>query len=301
MTTQFEDREPLSVRPLTEPPWHLSWAAVFAGSVLSLGIWLLLYLLGLGVGLTVIDPDNPRSLQGAGMTTGIWSLIVPIVALFVGGLASAKVGGAMTRTAAAIQGGVVWSLATIASIFALVSLLTSLVGGAARLGADAVSRVGDIAGSVAPQALSNIGTDDLLAPINQRLQASGKPPITAAQMSDAVRVALQSAVRNGGLDREELIRSLSSTTALSPDQAREISLSLEQRYDQTVGRTAEQAQTAALQAAESTGKGLIGMFFAMFLGLIAAVAGSIVGITRGQRAVAERVTERAERLAERIA
>jgi hypothetical protein len=279
----------------------MSWAAVFAGSVLSLGIWLLLYLLGLGVGLTVIDPHDPGSLRGAGVTTGIWSLIIPIVAMFVGGLAAARVGGAMTRTAAAIQGGVLWSLATHASVFALVSLVASLVGGAARIGAQAAAGMGDIASSMAPQALGNIEADDLLAPINQRLQAAGNPPVSADQMDHAVQLALQSTVRNGGLDREELIRVLSTTTALSPEQAREVTSSLQQRFEQTASRTAAQAETAALQAAESTGKGLIGMFFAMLLGLIAAVAGSVVGITRGQRAVAERVTERAERLAARHA
>jgi hypothetical protein len=251
--------------------------------------------------LTVIDPHDPGSLRGAGVTTGIWSLIIPIVAMFVGGLAAARVGGAMTRTAAAIQGGVLWSRATNASGFGRVWLVASQVGGGARVGAQAAAGMGDIASSMAPQALGNIEADDLLAPINQRLQAAGNPPVSADQMDHAVQLALQSTVRNGGLDREELIRVLSTTTALSPEQAREVTSSLQQRFEQTASRTAAQAETAALQAAESTGKGLIGMFFAMLLGLIAAVAGSVVGITRGQRAVAERVTERAERLAARHA
>ncbi|HEU4583875.1 MAG TPA: hypothetical protein VFS67_36710 [Polyangiaceae bacterium] len=279
----------------------MSWPAVFAGSVLSLGIWLLLYLLGLGVGLTVIDPNQPRSLHGAGMTTGIWSLIVPIVAMFVGALAAAKVGGAMTRTAAAIQGGVLWSLATIASIFALLSVVASLIGGAARLGAGAAEGLGEIARSVAPRALNNISGEELLAPINDRLRASGNPPISAEQMNDAFQMVMESTIRSGGLNREDLVRAVTESTALSSEQAIALADSLEQRLEQTTGRAAAQAQTAALTAAESTGKGLIGMFFAMLLGLIAAVAGSIAGISRGQRAVAERVRERAEMLAERHA
>jgi hypothetical protein len=302
MTTQYDDREPLSVRPrITEPPWHMSWAAVFAGSTLALGIWLMLYLLGLGVGLTVIDPDNAGSLRGAGMTTGIWSLIVPLVAMFVGGLAAAKVGGAMTRTSAAIQGGVVWSLATLGSMFALVSIVGSMIGGAARLGANAAASVGGMANSMAPTALSAVTGDDLLAPINQRLQATGKPAITADQLNNALRQALQTGVREGRMDREVLVQSLSTTTALSPEDSREIAASVERRYDDAAADLGTRAQNATLQAAETTGKGLIGMFVAMLLGLIAAVGGSIVGITRGQLAVAERVNERAERLAERHA
>jgi hypothetical protein len=298
MTLQHDERDPLSVRPqIAEPPWRLSWPAVFAGSVLSLGIWLLLYLLGLGVGLTVIDPDNPGSLHGAGMTTGIWSLIVPIVALFVGGLAAAKVGGAMTRTAAAIQGGVLWSLASIASMVALVSLMASLIGGAVRLGAGA--GVGGIASSVAPRAVNQVSAQELLGPINDRLQASGNPPISAEQMSAAFQVVMESTIRNGGVAREALVRALTDSTALSSEQAQAIADSLERRLDRTP--SGAHAETAALRAAESTGKGLIGMFLAMLLGLIAAVGGSLAGISRGQRAVAERVKERAEMLAERHA
>lgn len=302
MTLQHDERDPLSVRPqIAAPPWRLSWPAVFAGSVLSLGIWLLLYLLGLGVGLTVIDPDNPGSLHGAGMTTGLWSLIVPIVALFVGALAAAKVGGAMTRTAAAIQGGVLWSLATIASMVALVSVMASLIGGAVRIGASAAAGVGDMAGSVVPRAVNHIRAEELLAPVNDRLQASGNPPISPEQMSAAFQLVMESAIRNGGVAREDLVRALTDSTALSSEQARAIADSLEQRLNRTANGSAEHTQTLALRAAESTGKGLIGMFFAMLLGLIAAVAGSLVGISRGQRAVAERVKERAEMFAERHA
>jgi len=300
MTTNYDEREPLSVRPrITEPPWHMSWPAVFAGSILGLGIWLLLYVLGLGVGLTVLDPDNLGSLRGAGMTTGIWSLIVPLVAMFVGGLAAAKVGGAMTRTGAIIQGGLVWSLATVGALVALASVVASLMGGAAKLGANAVSSIGAM--NPVSSALSSISSDDLVAPINQRLLAAGKPTVTPDQLNKAVQQAFQIAVREGHLDREVVVRSLSATTALTPDDARDIAASLEERYDQTANEMGSRVQTTALQAAESTGKGLIGLFFAMLLGLVAAIAGSIVGVTRGQLAVAERVTERAERFAARHA
>jgi len=261
----------------------------------------LLYVLGLGVGLTVIDPNNAGSLSGAGMTTGIWSLIVPILAMFVAGLAAAKVGGAMTRTSAAIQGSVVWSLTTMASMLAAVSIVTSMIGGVTKLGANVASGLGQAASSLGPEALSGISSDDLLAPVNERLQASGKPPMAAEQLTNSVRQALRTAVREGRLDREVLTRALSANTALSPDDARDITSSVVQRYDQSVSDLGSRAQAAALQAAESTGKGLIGAFFAMLLGLIAAMVGSIVGISRGQRAVAERVNERAERLAERHA
>src|SRR5688572_16152819 len=98
MTTSHLDDTPHVVEVQTpsrrmlaalERHWRFSWGAVFAGAIVSIGIWLLLYVLGLGIGLTAINPAEVGSLRGAGLTTGIWSLIVPIVAMFLGGIAAA--------------------------------------------------------------------------------------------------------------------------------------------------------------------------------------------------------------------
>jgi hypothetical protein len=188
----------------------------------------------------------------------------------------------------------------------LVSLISSLVGGVARIGGNAASAAGEALGAAAPSLLGQAGItpDDLLAPINERLQATGKPPVSSEQLGAATQDVLRSAVREGRLDREMLATSLAENTALSQADAREIAGTIEQRYNQQsseLGRQAEQAGSAALQAAETTGKGLLGLFFAMLLGLIAAVAGTTLGVTRAQLAVAERAGERAERLIRRHA
>lgn len=300
-TTYTDDQEPASLRTLnSERPWRLSWGAVLAGASISLGIWLLLHLLGLGAGLTAIDPDDLGSLRGVGLGAGIWSLIIPIAAMFLGGFAAAKVAGPITRLGGAIHGAVLWSLATLAVAFVVVSMISSLVGGAARLGGQAASAAGQALGA-APQQLaqSGITTDDLLAPVNERLQEAGQPALTSEQLAAATQDALRTAIREGRLDREILASSLARNTALSQRDVSEIATSLEQRWNEqaaSLSQRAGQAETAALQAAETTGKGLLGLFFAMLLGLIAAVAGSIVGVTRAQVAVAERASARAERL-----
>jgi len=308
MTTTYpEERAPESVRALTaEKPWRFSWAAVLAGAAISIGIWFLLHILGLGAGLTIINPDDAGSLRGAGLTTGIWSLIVPIIAMFVGGFASAKVAGPITRLGGAIHGAVLWSLATMASTMLLVSLVSSLLGGVTRLGGQAMSVAGQAMGDVPAKLMqqSGIGTDDLVAPINERLRAAGKPAITSAQLGAATRDALQSAAREGRLDREMLTRSLADKTALSQTDAREIATTIEQRWNEQSAQLrekADQAGTAALQAAETTGKGLLGLFFAMLLGLGAAIGGTTLGVTRAQLAIAERANARAERLVQRHA
>jgi hypothetical protein len=301
-TTYVDEPEPPSLRPLgAVPPWRFSWAAVFAGAVISLGIWLLLHVLGLGAGLTAIDPDDFGSLRGVGVGTGIWELIVPLIAMFVGGLAASKVAGPITRLGGAIHGAAMWSLATIVTTLATLSLLTGLLGGAARFGHEALSSAGRALGAAPENVLQSAGlsTDDLLAPVNERLQRSGMPRITGEQLSAAVRDAARTAVREGRLDRETLTTALARNTSLSQSDARELATTLEQRFNQQASALedkAEQAGTTALQAAEATGKGLLGLFFAMLLGLVAAVAGASIGPTRAQVALAERASARAERL-----
>lgn len=303
MTTMYtEDQEPASLRALTsERPWRFSWGAVLAGATISVGVWLLLQVLGLGAGLTVINPDDAGSLRGFGMTTGIWALIVPLIAMFAGGFAAAKVAGPITRLGGAIHGAVLWSLATLVSTLLLFSFLSSLLGGVARVGGQAMGAADQAVSAAVPNLLqrSGVTTDDLLAPVNERLRASGQPEITSAQLSAAAQDALQTAVRQGRLDRELLTSSLARNTALSRTDAQEIALSLEQRWNQRsseLRQQVDQAGTAALQAAETTGKGLLGLFFAMLLGLAAAIGGTILGVTRAQLAVAERASARAERL-----
>jgi len=267
---------------------------------------MLLHVLGLGAGLTAINPNDVGSLRGVGMGTGIWSLIVPLIAMFLGGFAAAKVAGPLTRLGAAVHGAALWSLATLASTFLLVSMLSSVIGGVMNVGGEAVSAAGKAIGAAPTSVLqqSGIDTDDLLAPVNERLRATGKPPVTGEQLSAFARDALRTAVREGRMDRASLTSSLAQHTALSETDARDIAATVEQRYNEQskeLRQQAEQAGTTALQAAETTGKGLLGLFFAMLLGLVAAIGGAMLGLTRAQLAVAQRASARAERLVGRHA
>jgi hypothetical protein len=306
-TTYIDEPEPPSLRPLvSQPPWRFSWPAVFAGTIISLGIWLLLHVLGLGAGLTAINPEDFRSLRGVGVGTGIWSLIVPIIAMFVGGFAAAKVAGPINRLSAGIHGAALWALATIVTTLATVSLLSGLIGGVAKVGQEAIGTAGRALGAVPGGLMESTGisTDDLLGPVNERLQRAGQPTVSGDQMGAVVRDAMRTAVRQGHVDREVLTTALARNTALSQNDAREIAGTLEQRFNQQASKAGEQAKqagTTALEAAETTGKGLLGLFFAMLLGLVAAVAGATVGLTRAQVAVAERASARAERLVGRHA
>jgi hypothetical protein len=271
---------------------RVSWAAIFAGALVAVGVWLLLHLLGMSIGLIAVDPNDPSSLRGVGIGTGVWSLIAPIVALFAGGFATGQLGGPLRRMTAALHGAVMGSLATIVSLAMVWMMVASRVGGAVTAGTAVASSAASGAADLMKQGnglsleMLGISPDDLMTPINDRLRAAGKPPLTADQVKAAAQDALRAAIRKGELDREILIGALADNTALSRSDAREIAAMLEPRYQQHAARLreiAQKAQQRALEVAEDSGKAMLGMFFSLFFGLTATVGGALLGVRREQR------------------
>jgi hypothetical protein len=278
-------------------PFKLSWGAIFGGAFVALGVWVLLMALGLAVGLTAMDPANPQSARGAGLTTGIWSVIVPLVALFGGGLVAARGAGLLDRTGAAIHGAVVWGLTTVGGVVLIGSVLGALVSGVAGLGGRAISAAGSAVGSAASAAssaggplASTLGIDlnDLMAPLNRRLAQEGKPQVTPDQIQSVVRDLASTTLRGGVPDRAQIVSIISTDTSLSQDDARDLADRLEsqinnqrQQAGSTLQRTEQSLQTGALAAADKTGKAFWAVFFALLLGLASAMAGALTGMLRG--------------------
>lgn len=271
---------------------RVSWSAIFVGTAVSIGVWLMLHMLSLGIGLTAIDPDDAGTLQGVGIGAGVGSLVAPILALFVGGIVTGRVAGVFDRPLGAIHGSVVWALTTVAGVTLLVMGLSAAIGTTTRVAGEAVqSAAGLVAvgasgmdskdGKNVMNALG-LSSEEMVAPLNRELQAQGKPAVTVDQLQAATKDVIGDAVRRGQLDREMLIQSIVNHTAITRAQAVDLAGQIEQRWNaakQQLAEAAESAKTAALQAAESTGKGMLIVFAAMLFSLIAAGGGAMVGST----------------------
>lgn len=260
------------------PPIKLSWSAIFGGVVAALGIWALLYALGLALGLSAINPNNPESAKPSGIFAGIWSLLVPLIALFVGGAIAGRGAGLIHRAGGAIHGLVVWGVTTLVGAFLVGNLLGSALSGAVSLGSGAMGGAGAMLGQQAGGAFG-LDADDALKPVNERLQAEGKPPITADQLEAATKSVLASGVREGGIDRATLVTSIEQETALSRADAEELA----GRVDAQWQKARTSVQTGALQAADTTGKAFWGVFGALLFGMISAILGGLWGVSRRQQ------------------
>jgi hypothetical protein len=283
-------------------PLKLSWGAILGGTFVALGVWVLLYALGLALGLSSVDPGDPGSAKAAGIGTGIWSLIAPLIALFVGGMVAARTAGVMDKMGGALHGAVLWGLTTLVGIIVMGMALSSLLGTVFNVGKAAVGATGSAVAGVATGAASQgdnagnlartfgLNAEDALAPINQRLQAEGKPTITAEQLQAATKDVINTSIQQGRMDRQLLVNSIAQNTALSRQDAEEIAGRIEAQWNQQwgqvqtrVGELKEQVQTGALEAADTTGRVFWGVFLALLLGLISAIVGATLGVSNRQR------------------
>jgi hypothetical protein len=279
-------------------PFKLSWGAIFGGTFVALGIWVLLYAFGLAMGLSSVDPNNPDSARSAGIGTGIWSLVAPLIALFFGGLVASRTAGVVDKVGGAFHGAVLWGLTTLAGMIVMGMAISSLLGTALNVGKAAVGATGSVLSSAAGQGdavqgLANrfgLNAEDALAPINQRLRQEGKPAITADQLQAATRDVINTGIQQGRLDREQLVSAIAQNTALSRQDAQEIAGRIETQWNQQWGQVQARAselkqdvQQGALKAADTTGRVFWGVFFALLLGLISSLVGAMVGVSTRQR------------------
>lgn len=278
----------------------MRWSAVFAGTVLAVGLWILLQVLGMGLGLSAVDTDDAGSLKGVGIGTGIWTLIAPLIAIFVGSMLVGRLSGSRDRKIGAMHGSVMWALSMAVGLWAMLSVVSALASGAAHVGGAAAQATSSIVkgaanagasidGNDAMKALG-IDTNDLLGPINQKLQQEGKPQVTASQVNATIRAVAQRGLHDGRLDRQVLVEELARNTALSQADAQQIADQTGARYQElatkvssTVEKVGEQAKSAGLQAADKTGKVLLLGGVMMLLSLGAAVGGGALGVrSRGR-------------------
>jgi hypothetical protein len=257
-------------------PVKISWSGIFGGAVAAVSVWILLYALGLALGLSGINPDS-SSVKASSIFTGVWSIIVPLVALFIGGFVAARGGGAANRQDGAMDGLIVWGVTTLLGLFVVGNLLGAIVSGAGAIGKTALEAIGVAAPAAADMSKTfSLDADDALKPVNQKLRAAGKPEVTADQLKSTAKDAINDGLKTGRINRESLVGALSTNTQLSRDDAEELASRIDTQFNDAKQKLA----TSAAKAAGTTGKVFWGVFGALLLGLVASILGGLVGVPR---------------------
>jgi len=139
---------------------RVSWGGVWGGVLVAVGLLLLLAALGVAVGITATDPaqTDPSTL---GTGAGIWAGVSLLIALFIGGMVSTRIGAIFDGTTGFFEGALVWVVSVLlmgylatSGVGMLASGTLNLVGGAAQA---MPSQMQQQAGDVAAQAKDKIG------------------------------------------------------------------------------------------------------------------------------------------------
>lgn len=154
ITTVYDDRQ-----GRVDFMKRISWSAVFAGVLVAIVTQMLLTLLGLGVGLSTIDPVTERDpTAGLGTGSAIWYIISSLLSLFLGGWIAGRLASAPRLFDGIIHGVLTWSLVTLLTIYFLTTAIGGLIGGAGRLVGSLVSTAGSAVGSAAASAGPGLGS-----------------------------------------------------------------------------------------------------------------------------------------------
>ncbi|MBZ9728382.1 hypothetical protein LB467_01670 [Salegentibacter sp. JZCK2] len=107
-----------------------SWGAIFAGALTALAVAFLLNLLGLGIGLSSINPMTESDpLAGLGTGTIIWWGLSNLAALFVGGMVAGRMSGFTSGADGGLHGFLAWALYAVVTFYFLTSTVGSIMSG----------------------------------------------------------------------------------------------------------------------------------------------------------------------------
>lgn len=201
-TTQHYTSDEIAQRGGT--PWlkKLSWGAIFAGVLVSLVVMLMLNLLGIGIGLTSINPmteQNPMS--GVGTGAIVWWIVSNLIAIFAGAYIAARVAGVPIRSISLIHGLLSWCAYTLIFFWLLTTTVGSIISGVGSAVSQTISSVGSgigsIVGSSGSQDQQNqdqggINLQQITTEIRTALRQTGDP----ALQPDSIEQAAQQSVQN---------------------------------------------------------------------------------------------------------
>ena len=115
-------------RPLLTEGLRVSWGGVWGGVLSAVGLLLLLAALGMAVGITATDP---QAADGAkiGIAAAAWAGISLLVALFVGGMVSTRIGATFDGHTTFWEGALVWIVTLLLMGYLATTSLATLMGG----------------------------------------------------------------------------------------------------------------------------------------------------------------------------
>lgn len=191
---------------------RLSWGSIFAGAFSAMGVWIVMFLLGLALGFKVFKPKNEHPLSGLALTFSGWSCFSLLVSMAAGGFMAGLSAGHHGFE----HGFVVWALVLLVSIIfwalavastarmagsALKSLGTGAAGAVSFVGKGAMNAAGHVFSELRDNVRLDVDTDKLSEQIKGILRDTGVETLQPGYLRQQMREARS--------DLRELVHQLS--------------------------------------------------------------------------------------------
>ncbi len=261
---------------------QVSWGAIFAGVAVALVVQFLLNLLGVGIGLAVLEPLTPveSDAQTVSFIGGIWFILSSLFAAFVGGFIASRLSGRPSTSTGGYHGITTWAVTTLFIIYMLTTSIGALVGGTFTSLANVVGGAGRAAVAVAQEAAPALQAVDPFASIEAEIRQ--RTGISDPEALRNAAIAAMRAVVMGDLNTVEEAKNraaeaLARAENIPVDQARAQVQEFEQRYKTAMEDARKKAIDAAHMATTAISTTAILSFVTLFLGAIAGWLGGLAG------------------------
>jgi hypothetical protein len=154
----------------------VSWGGILGGVLVALGVLVLLMALGVAVGITAVDPASTEAAK-LGTGAGIWAGVSLLLALFMGGFVSTRIGATYDSQTSFFAGFLVWVVSIVLVAYLAASGVASVTGGAFQLFASAPAQAQDQAASTIQEKAQELQQK---APDLQQKAQQVKPQATKA-------------------------------------------------------------------------------------------------------------------------
>lgn len=201
---------------------RLSWGSIFAGAFSAMGVWVVMFLLGLALGFKVFKPKDEHPLSGLALTFSGWSCLSILVSMaaggFVAGLSSGHHGfehGFVVWALVLWVSMIFWMLAAASAARMAGSALKSLGSGAAGavsfVGKGAMGAAGHVFSDLRENVHLDVDTDKLSDQVMDILRDTGvdtlQPEYLHQQMREA-RSDLRELVHQLSMNPSDMEKSL---------------------------------------------------------------------------------------------
>ncbi|WP_205514049.1 hypothetical protein [Longitalea arenae] len=206
MEARFEQSNVLNEPRVLASVKRISWAAVFAGVLIAVVIQITLSLLGIGIGLSTVDPkteENP--VQGLGIGTAIWYVVSSLIALFTGGWVAGRLSRTNQEFDGAIHGLLTWSIVSLLTLYFVTTAIGGILGGVGRLVGNTLGVVGNVAqrgveaaGPEIRQQLQNVDMNKLKSEATLLLRQTGKAELQPGALEERAKQSADNAGNTAG-------------------------------------------------------------------------------------------------------